>query len=204
VRRGAQHQALLNPQLEHQMQPAILAVVGLLCAPACAVAGEPAAGGPGADQPPSAAVASPRDPVLAAAQVKSALRDAAGVPRSVVVSTHADTIVLTGQVDSQLQAARALEVAGQAAAGVRVSSQIEVRAAAPEPQLTSRVREVEQALRADPRTAGLGVSVSIDDAQVIGLHGLVASAESRRVAEQVASRVPGVKRVHSHLVVPGE
>jgi hypothetical protein len=32
----------------------------------------------------------------------------------------------------------------------------------------------------------------------------VPSAENRRIAEDVAGRVNGVKRVRSHLVVPGE
>lgn len=181
------------------MQPAIIVATCLLLAPTLAMPGQ----GDTADRPQPAPGA-PKDPLLAAEQVKAALQGAAGVPPSVVVSTHADTIVLTGQVDSEMDVSRAVMVAEQAAAGVRVSSQLEVRPGGEVPQVTSRVREVEQALRADPRTANLGISVSIDDAQVIGLHGLVASAEARRVAEEIASGVPGVKRIHSRLVVPGE
>ncbi|HWL62494.1 MAG TPA: BON domain-containing protein [Steroidobacteraceae bacterium] len=178
--------------------PAIAALAGLFLAPAM-----PAGLVTPTDDPLPAAAA-PRDPQLAAEQVKSALRDAPGVPQSVVVSTHADTVVLTGRVDNELQASRVMAVAGLAAAGVRVSSQLEVRPGGEAAQVTSRVREVEKALREDPRTAGLGISVSIDESQVIGLHGLVASADKRRIAEQVAGSVPGVKRVTSHLVVPGE
>lgn len=186
------------------MQPAIIAATCLLLAPPLSMAGQ-VAGADAMDGAGQAApAAAPIDPLVAAEQVKSALRDAAGVPRSIIVSTHASTVVLAGEVDSELDASRALAVAEQAAAGVRVSSQLEVRSGGEVPQATSRVREVEQALRADPRTANLGISVSIDDAQVIGLHGLVASADNRRVAEEVAGRVPGVKRVRSHLVVPGE
>lgn len=179
------------------MQPAII-VAACLLVPTLALPGQEESA------EPQTAPAAPKDPLLAAEQVKAALRVAAGVPRSVVVSTHAGTVVLTGQVDSQMDVSRAVAVAEQAAAGVRVSSQLEVRPGGEVPQVTSSVREVEQALRADPRTANLGISVSIDDAQVIGLHGLVASAEARRVAEEIASEVPGVKRVHSRLVVPGE
>jgi osmotically-inducible protein OsmY len=152
--------------------------------------------------------APPKDPLLAAEHVKGALREAAGLPaQGVIVSTHADTIILTGKVDSEAQGARALAIAETAAGGVRVSSQLEVPADAPrgaEQQSVSLVQQVQKALRDDQRTANLGVSVSIDDSQVIGLHGLVPSAENRRVAEDVAGRVHGVKRVRSHLVVPGE
>lgn len=179
--------------------PIIAAVAGLLLAPAAMPAGQT---GP-ADEP-LPAPAAPKNPLLAAEQVKSALRDALGVPGSVVVSTHADTVVLTGQVDSELEVARAVSVAEQAAAGLRVSSQLEVRPGGEAAQVTSRAREVEKALREDPRTAELGISVSMDGSQVIGLHGLVASAEKRRIAEQVAGGVPGVKRISSHLVIPGE
>lgn len=182
------------------MQPSIVAVAAcLLLAPCALPAGQPV---PADQTAPAPAV--PRNPQLAAEQVKLALRDAAGLPRTVVVSTHADIVVLTGEVDSELDASRVLAVAEQAAAGVRVSSQLEVRPTGEAAEVTSRVREVEQALRRDPRTATLGIAVSIDDAQVIGLHGLVASPEHRHAAEQVAGRVPGVKRVRSHLVVPGE
>ncbi len=180
-------------------RPITAFVAGVLLAPCAIAASEVLAAG---EPVPAAAVR--KDPLLAAEQVKQALRDAAGTPGSVVVSTHADTIVLTGQVDSEREVSRAVAVAERAAAGVRVSSQLEVRPAGDAAQVTSRVREVEQALRADPRTAELGISVSIDDAQVIGLHGLVSSPENRRLAEEVAGRVPGVQRVRSHLVVPGE
>lgn len=180
-------------------QSVTLVAAGLLLAPCLLLPAQP---GPAGEALPASAAS--RDPLLAAEQVKSALRDAAGIPRSVIVSTHANTVVLTGTVDSELDASRVLAVAEKAAAGVRVASQVEVRAPGDAADVTSRVREVEQALRGDPRTANLGVSVSIDDAQVIGLHGLVASPELRRAAEEVAGRVPGVKRVRSHLVVPGE
>ncbi|MDQ2641748.1 MAG: BON domain-containing protein [Pseudomonadota bacterium] len=179
--------------------PIIAAIAGLLLAPVAMPAGQD-----GPADAPLPAPAAPKDPLLAAEQVKSALRGAAGVPGSVVVSTHADTVVLTGLVDSELEVSRAMSVAELAAGGMRVSSQLEVRPGGQAAQVTSRVREVEKALREDPRTAELGISVSIDEAQVIGLHGLVASAEKRRIAEQVAGSVPGVKRVSSHLVIPGE
>lgn len=160
-----------------------------------------------ADAPPQAAAAQV-DPQVAAGDVSRALRATPGVPAAgVVVSTHADTVVLTGEVGSEVEAARAVSVAEQAAGGLRVSSQISIRPGeqqTAEEQAAQLVRSIEQALREDPRTANLGVAVSVDAAQVIGLHGLVPTRESRTVAEDLASRVAGATRVRSHLVIPGE
>lgn len=165
----------------------------------------------GAAQEPAAAAPAAKadmDPEVAAEQVTRALQASPGVPAAeVVVSTHADTVVLTGEVGSEVEAARAVSAAEKASGGLRVSSQIEVRPderQAAEEQSVQLVRSVEQALRQDSRTANLGVGVSIDDAHVIGLHGLVPSRETRTLAEDVAGRVAGAKRIRSHLVVPGE
>jgi osmotically-inducible protein OsmY len=147
------------------------------------------------------------DPALAAGRVSAALAAAGEPGAGVVVSTHADTVVLTGDVGSEVDAARVLALAEQAAGDVRVSNQLQVRPAgqqAAQQQALQLVSRVEQALRQDQRTAGLGVAVSIDEAQVIGLHGLVPSSESRRNAEDVAARVAGVTRIRSHLVVPDQ
>ena len=98
-----------------------------------------------------------------------------------------------------------ISTAGKAAGGVRVSSHLKVRPGGqPVQQSVTLVREVEKALREDQRTANLGVVVSIDDGQVIGLHGLVPTRENRQAAEDVAARVTGVKRIRSNLLVPGE
>lgn len=148
------------------------------------------------------------DAGMAAERVREALRRAGASPGDeVIVSTHSGTIVLTGELGSEVDVARALSLAEQAAGGLRVSSQITLRPTAEDAarQAAKLAREVEMALRQDGRTANLGVAVSIDDeTQMIGLHGLVPSAESRRAAEDVAARVAGVKRVRSQLVVPGE
>jgi osmotically-inducible protein OsmY len=139
-------------------------------------------------------------------RVTAALRAAAGVPAGdVTVSVHADTLVLSGELATEEDIARTLAAAGKAAQGTRISSHLKVRPGdQPLQPSVSLVREVEKALRQDPRTAALGVSVSIDDSQVIGLHGLVPSLANRQAAEEVAARVAGVKRIRSHLVVPGE
>lgn len=156
------------------------------------------------EQPPGGEV----DAELAAEEVTRALRKAPGVTAAeVVVSTHADTVVLTGEVGSEVEAARATSVAEEASGGLRVSSQIAVRPGeeqAAQQQAQQLARNVEQALRQDARTANLGVAVSVDESQVIGLHGLVPSRESRTLAEDIAGRVAGARRVRSHLVVPGE
>lgn len=183
-----------------------------ICMAACLLAGGSMAG---AQQAPDAAAGQPdataaaKEPAVAMADIKRALRTAEDVPAAAIsVNVHADTVVLTGEVESELQAARALAVAQQQAGGVRVSSHVEVRpgqqAIETRAAASAVVREVEQALRQDRRTANLGVAVTIDDEEVIGLHGLVPSRESRAAAEEVAARVDGVKRVSSRLVVPGE
>jgi osmotically-inducible protein OsmY len=158
--------------------------------------------------PAQGTVVEKKDPAAVAEQVKRALRSAAGVPEhEVTVTTHAETIVLTGEVDSTAEAARALSVAEAAAGGVRVSSNIEVRSEE-QPQATAQaaqlVRDVDQALHRDSRTASLGIVVSIDERQVINLHGLVPSRASRAAAEEVARGVAGVKQIDSHLLAPGE
>lgn len=149
---------------------------------------------------------SPADPGLAAEKVKQALLSTAGIP-DVVVSTHAETVVLSGEVHSEVDAARAVAAAESASGGVRVSNQIEIRPGADpaaRQQAMQLVRNVEQALRLDARTENLGVAVSVDEAQVIGLHGLVPDRESRAAAEEVAGRAAGATRLRSQLVVPGE
>jgi len=146
------------------------------------------------------------DPRMVLEDVRLALRGSKEVPAGAVTAVvHADTIVLTGEVSTESQAARALAVAEQNSQGVRVASHLTVTGSRPEPtQVPELVRVVEAALRADSRTRNLGVVVSIDAEDVIGLHGLVPSKESRAAAEQVARGVEGVQRVSSRLVVAGE
>jgi osmotically-inducible protein OsmY len=196
------------------MKPVLPIALALLLAAAATHAQEGAAtdgtagAAAGGETQAPVPAADARDPAVVAKEVEQALRKADGVPaKDVVVSTHADTVVLTGEVGSEVTAARTLNVAEQAANGVRVSSQIDVRqdeARAARERTLKMVGDVEAALKRDARTANLGVAVSIDERQVIGLHGLVPSKASRVAAEDVAGRVAGVKQVRSHLVVPGE
>ena len=186
-----------------------------ICVAACIVAAggglaaaQDTVGIPAVDQPAEPA-APTKDPAAALADIQRALNQADDVPSAAVsVNIHADTVVLSGEVQSQLQAARALALAQQEAGGVRVSSHVEVRSTVEERDARASslavVSEVEDALRQDRRTADLGIAVSVDDEQVIGLHGLVPSRESRAAAEEVAARVDGVERVNSTLMVPGE
>lgn len=166
------------------------------------------------DAPPVPQVADPGKPDVdaAAARVRQALRMDNDVPADAVsVTTHADVVVLTGEVDSATAAARAQAAAEAASGGVRISQNIKVRApdeqspavVAAEQKDLVLVRDVEQALKRDQRTADLGVQVSIAAGKVIGLHGLVPSTASRSAAESVARQVSGVSRVNNRLVVPG-
>lgn len=188
------------------MKPVLLSSVAVLglCSGGVAAAQDIGAPPAPAVQPPTTA-----DANEAAARVKQALLQAQGRDaRNISVTVHGETLVLTGQVDNQLQASVAASTAQAAAQGARVSNQLEVR---PPEQLRSDerreqqlVRDVETALRADPATANLGVAVSIDEAGVIGLHGLVPSRDSRAQAERVAARVTGAAKLRNHLAVPGE
>jgi osmotically-inducible protein OsmY len=156
--------------------------------------------------PPAAAAR--RDPADSAGRVKQALQQAQGLRASdISVTVHGETVILGGKVDSPAQAAAAVRVAQAAVEGVRVYNQLEVRA--PEETPADRrdeklVRDVEAALRADARTASLGVAVSMDESGVIGLHGLVPSQDSRAAAERVAAQVTGTRRLRNHLAIPGE
>lgn len=158
--------------------------------------------------PVTAPTTPPQDAKTAAKQVEKALDQTPGVSaKDVTVSTHAETVVISGEVRSEAEAARAEKAAEQAAGGARISNQIDVQPGADQALLEHNarlVREVESALRRDPRTANLGVAVSIDERRVIGLHGLVPSRDSRAAAEDVASRVAGVDQVSSRITVPGE
>jgi osmotically-inducible protein OsmY len=148
-----------------------------------------------------------KDPQAAATAVTRALKGTGEINAGKIsVTTHAGTVVLSGTVATEAESSRALTVAEQAAAGVRVSSSIKVEppaAGTAAPASVQLVREVEAALRADPRTANLGVTVSINEQKDIGLHGLVPSGQDRMNAQIVASRVKGVTRVDNRLATPG-
>jgi osmotically-inducible protein OsmY len=163
---------------------------------------------PGAQIP--VAVATP-DPEVAAASVSKALKEAKGVPaRGITVATHASTIVLTGEVDTEAQRVAALAAAEKAAGGVRISSRLEVKPLedrSPKEQLAAQqsaqlVRDVEAALKADARTAHFGIVVSSADANSIVLLGLVPTRENRTTVQSVASRVKGVGRIDNRVLTP--
>lgn len=166
---------------------------------------EPRAAAPGATDP---GVSGQPDPEVAMVAVKRALSDLREPSaKNVNVSTHASTLVLTGEASSDAEAARIVSAAEHAAGGVRVMSQLEVDAsadAAAPAASTQLVRDVESALRRDPRTADLDVSVSIDSQQTVSLHGLVPSRESRAAAQAVAQQTRGVVRIDNRLVTAGQ
>ena len=58
--------------------------------------------------------------------------------------------------------------------------------------------------RSDTRTATLGITVKLDEQNLIGLHGSVPSIESRAAVTDVAAKVAGAARVRSHLVIAGK
>jgi osmotically-inducible protein OsmY len=175
--------------------------------PVLVAAALPVIGAELAVEPPAAELPqSEPDTRAIALKVEQALKGTAGLPATITVTTHASTILLNGKVATEAEGARAESVAQAAAGKVRVSSQIEVTGPADSPAdraALSLVKDVEAALKRDTATANLGVTVSIDDQQTIGLHGLVPSREDRSAVERVAARVQGVRRIDSRLVIPG-
>lgn len=170
-----------------------------------------------ADDPPmsvaAAAAVKPPDPEAAAAKVSAALQSTPGVPaKRISVTTHAATVVLSGEVNSEAERVAAQAAAETAAGSARVSSNIQVRPLEDRPlqdqlaaqQATQLVREVEAALQADTRTANLGIAVTTPDSKVIVLQGLVAGREQRAAAQAVAAGVKGVARVDNRLLLPGD
>jgi len=147
------------------------------------------------------------DVEAAEGRVNAALKASPAVSDEVKVARHASSLVLSGEVDSEVARAEAEKVAGAAAEGVRVTSHVTVRedagtAATATPPAVETTRQIEQALRADPRTANLGVTVSMDEQRVIGLHGLVPTQSNRWEAELVARAAAGKLALRNHLQVP--
>ncbi len=182
-----------------------LGVVVLLATASAAVGQEPEEG---KQSLPSTAIDLERNnPAKAASNVSEALKKERDIPaEGISVTTHADTVVVSGEVSSEAEAARVKAAAEAAAKGSRVSSRLEVNPAtetAVQTETARVVRSIEDALRGDARTANLGVTVSVDEKHVIGLHGLLPSRASRTAAESVATRAAGSRQVRSHLVVPG-
>jgi osmotically-inducible protein OsmY len=62
-------------------------------------------------------------------------------------------------------------------------------------------RRIEAALLNDVRTAKLGITVSLDEQNLIGLHGSVPSVQTRTAALELATKVAGTARVKNHLVI---
>jgi osmotically-inducible protein OsmY len=168
-----------------------------------------------ADPARPAATAAPAkvDPEVAATNVNKALKSVKGLPAgAVTVATHAGIVVLSGEVDTEAQRAAAQAAAEIAAAGVRISSNIQVRAPedrSPREQLAAQqsaqlVREVEAALKADSRTSNLGIIVSSAEANSVVLQGLVPTRENRTTVQNVVSQVKGVTRVDNRVLVLGD
>jgi osmotically-inducible protein OsmY len=152
------------------------------------------------------------DPVAAAARVNKALQNDRSLPAGdITVSTHANTVLVSGEVDSEEQKSTVTHVAEKAAEGVRISNNVEVRPQQDRPvkdQLAAQqavvvVRDVNAALQADARTSALGITASSEDGRTVVLQGLVPNREDRRVVQSVAGKVKGVTRIDNRVTVPG-
>lgn len=63
------------------------------------------------------------------------------------------------------------------------------------------LRSVDAALRADPRTAELGLRLTMDNNGAIAMRGDVPSKQSRAAAESIATKTAGPNRVENRIVV---
>ena len=63
------------------------------------------------------------------------------------------------------------------------------------------LRNVDAALRADARTAKLGLRLSMDNSGTIALHGEVPSKQNRATAESIAAKVAGPGRILNRISV---
>jgi osmotically-inducible protein OsmY len=143
-----------------------------------------------------------------AAAVTQALKGTKEInAKDISVTTHASTVVLSGTVATEPEAARALTVAEKAAAGTRVTSNLEVEPPAEgtaDAAAAQLVRDVQAALHKDPRTANLPITVTIDEQKGILLQGLVPARQDRTTAQTVASQVKGVTKIDNRLQTPGQ
>jgi osmotically-inducible protein OsmY len=148
------------------------------------------------------------DPAVAAEAVKRALAELREPSAAKVnVATHASIVVLTGSASSDAEASRIVSAAERAAGGVRVMSQLDVKPStdAAQPAASMQlVSDVEAALRRDPRTKDLEVTVSLDAQQTIVLQGLVPSRENRAAAQAVAQQTRGVNRIENRLLTASQ
>lgn len=62
-------------------------------------------------------------------------------------------------------------------------------------------RSVDEALRTDPRTAKLGVRLTMGNNGTIAMHGDVPSKQSRAAAEAIATKAAGPGRIENHISV---
>lgn len=182
------------------MKPWLISCIPLLAMGAVGVA---------ADEPQmpasaqAASGASGIDVQAAADRVREALR-ADPAASKVSVATHASTVLLTGTVRDESELLRVRTAAEKAAAGARVTAQVEVDGAQRQvaQQDSQLARDVEAALKRDRTTASLSVLVTVDDQRRVVLLGPVPTAAARADAQRVAAQVPGVTRIENRLVVP--
>jgi osmotically-inducible protein OsmY len=163
--------------------------------------------------PPASAVMTPAkpDPVAVAAKVNKALQNDRSLPAGdITVSTHAATVLVSGEVDTEEQKSTVTHVAEKAAEGVHVSNNVEVRKLQDLPmkdqlaaqQSVAVVRDVNAALHADARTASLGITASSEDGRTVVLQGLVPTRADRSLVQSVAGKVKGVTRIDNRVAVP--
>jgi osmotically-inducible protein OsmY len=132
------------------------------------------------------------------------------------IDTHVEngTVVLTGEVDSQIDKDLAAEIAQGTQGVTKVHNELTVKPGARKADTKDRdfndfvtdatlTAKVKFALIENDSTDGLSIDVDTKESTVT-LHGDVESAQVRELAGRIASNVEGVARVDNQLKIAGQ
>lgn len=81
------------------------------------------------------------------------------------------------------------------------AGEVDDRTAQAQAESARILRNVDAALRADARTAKLGLRLSMDNSGTIAMHGEVPSKQNRAAAESIAAKVAGPGRIQNRISV---
>jgi len=145
------------------------------------------------------------DDTVLTTKVKAALvADPDTKARQIDVETFRGVVQLNGFVDSAQAKAAAVRVASSVAGVKKVENNLSVqetsRSAGEVVDDTVITAKVKAALIADPTVKAHEVNVATREG-IVQLSGFVDSAEAKRIAAELAGRVPGVKEVRNDLQV---
>jgi len=132
------------------------------------------------------------------------------------IDTHVENgkVILTGEVESQVDKDLAAEIAKGTDGVTGVDNKLTVKADAPKADANDRdfgdyvtdatlTAKVKYALLENDSTDGLGIDVDTK-ASTVTLHGDVKSSQVKELAGRIASNVEGVDQVNNQLTISGQ